>query len=451
LLTNLTTRYRSTLEREQLLRKAFEQQRSETLNQNEAAINYRIIQQEIETNKNLLNGLLQRSKENDVVRAGKSNNISVVDYALTPDAVGSASRILPDTPSALRETQNEAEYLVITTQALKQTAQTLADYRHDLRSQVVDIEDIYDEFNFGNPSPYAVKAFLTHARKWRTPPRYVVLAGDGSFDYKNVQGEGDNLIPPMMANTPSGLSPSDAWFVEREKASQREIAIGRLPVTTPGELAEVIRKILARESALALGEPWLRNTLLVADDADAAGDFLLSSEMVASVAPAGVPVARAYISAAGAAQVRGDLIGAMNEGAGAVSYFGHGGFDQLADESLLTSADAAYLVNRDRPTVMTAMTCLAGNSALPGYSVIGESLLVQDGGGVAAFFGPSGMSENDLADHIAGGFYSAMWSGSSDRIGDAVNSTRRAYKASNLPVYMLSIYNLLGDPAMRLR
>ena len=85
LLTNLTTRYRQTLERENLLRKAFEEQRSETLTQNEAAINYRIIQQEIETNKTMLNGLLQRSKENDVVRAGKSNNISIVDYALTPD------------------------------------------------------------------------------------------------------------------------------------------------------------------------------------------------------------------------------------------------------------------------------------------------------------------------------------------------------------------------------
>jgi len=85
LLTNLTTRYRQTLEREQLLRNSFEQQRSETLTQNEAAINYRIIQQGIDTNRTMLNSVLQRSKENDVVRAGKSNNISVVDYALSPD------------------------------------------------------------------------------------------------------------------------------------------------------------------------------------------------------------------------------------------------------------------------------------------------------------------------------------------------------------------------------
>jgi len=85
LLTNLNTRYQQALEREQALRKAFEQQRAQTLSQNEAAINYRIIQQEIETNKSLLNGLLQGAKENDVVLAGKPNNISIVDYALTPD------------------------------------------------------------------------------------------------------------------------------------------------------------------------------------------------------------------------------------------------------------------------------------------------------------------------------------------------------------------------------
>jgi polysaccharide biosynthesis transport protein len=86
LLTNLHTRYQQTLEREHSLRKAFEQQRAQTLSQNEAAINYKIIQQEIETNKSLLKGLLQGAKENDVVMAGKPNNISIVDYALTPDS-----------------------------------------------------------------------------------------------------------------------------------------------------------------------------------------------------------------------------------------------------------------------------------------------------------------------------------------------------------------------------
>ncbi|MCA1594266.1 MAG: polysaccharide biosynthesis tyrosine autokinase [Acidobacteria bacterium] len=84
--TNLETRYRQSLAREQSLRAALDKQRGETLTQNEAGINYRILQQEIETNKSLLDGLLQRSRENDVVLAGTPNNISVVDYALAPEA-----------------------------------------------------------------------------------------------------------------------------------------------------------------------------------------------------------------------------------------------------------------------------------------------------------------------------------------------------------------------------
>lgn len=85
LLTNLNTRYQQAFQREAALRKAFEEQRAQTLSQNEAAINYRIIQQEIETNRTLLKDLLQGAKENDVMLAGKPNNISIVDYALTPD------------------------------------------------------------------------------------------------------------------------------------------------------------------------------------------------------------------------------------------------------------------------------------------------------------------------------------------------------------------------------
>ena len=84
--TNFETRYRQTLAREQAVRNAFNEQRGATVEQNEAAINYRILQQEIATNKTLLDNLLQRSRENDVVMAGMPNNIYVVDYALTPDA-----------------------------------------------------------------------------------------------------------------------------------------------------------------------------------------------------------------------------------------------------------------------------------------------------------------------------------------------------------------------------
>src|SRR4030095_12144957 len=82
--TTRETNYRKALAREKALSESFNKQREETVTQNQAAINYNILKQEIETNKGLLDGLMQRSKENDVSMAGTPNNIHVVDYASVP-------------------------------------------------------------------------------------------------------------------------------------------------------------------------------------------------------------------------------------------------------------------------------------------------------------------------------------------------------------------------------
>ncbi len=89
LTVNLESNYRMALARETSLRESFTRQRAETVAQNQAAINYNILKQEIETNKGLLEGLMQRSKENDVSMAGTPNNIHVVDYsAIPPGPIG---------------------------------------------------------------------------------------------------------------------------------------------------------------------------------------------------------------------------------------------------------------------------------------------------------------------------------------------------------------------------
>lgn len=93
-LTNLSTQYRQTTARERALRGSFNQQRAETLAQNEAAVNYRILQQEIETSRGLLEGMLQRSKENEAALASMRNNIHVNDYAVIPNAPVGPKRLL---------------------------------------------------------------------------------------------------------------------------------------------------------------------------------------------------------------------------------------------------------------------------------------------------------------------------------------------------------------------
>lgn len=93
-ITNLGTHYRQSLARERALRGSFNEQRAETLAQNEAAVNYRILQQEIETNRSLLEGMLQRSKENEAALAAMRNNIHINDYAVIPTIPVGPKRML---------------------------------------------------------------------------------------------------------------------------------------------------------------------------------------------------------------------------------------------------------------------------------------------------------------------------------------------------------------------
>ncbi len=83
-------------------------------------------------------------------------------------------------------------------------AHTLADYRatQGLRIQVVNVQDVYDEFGYGIPDAAAIRDFLAYTyANWTSPaPSYVVLFGDGNFDPKDNLGRGEpSLIPPYLA------------------------------------------------------------------------------------------------------------------------------------------------------------------------------------------------------------------------------------------------------------
>ena len=57
------------------------------------------------------------------------------------------------------------------------------------QAALISIDDVYDEFSFGARSPQALKDFLSHARTtWAVAPRYVVLAGDATFDPRDYAG-----------------------------------------------------------------------------------------------------------------------------------------------------------------------------------------------------------------------------------------------------------------------
>jgi capsular exopolysaccharide synthesis family protein len=82
--TSLETRYRQALSREEAIRKSYDEQQQLSFRQNGAAINYRILQQSIETNRKILGEMQQREQENELLKAKTPNNIRVLDYATAP-------------------------------------------------------------------------------------------------------------------------------------------------------------------------------------------------------------------------------------------------------------------------------------------------------------------------------------------------------------------------------
>ena len=76
--------YKISLEREKLLRDSFDMQKQLALEIKEKSIQYNILKREVDTNKELYNGLLQRLKETGVAAGLETSNIQIVDRAVAP-------------------------------------------------------------------------------------------------------------------------------------------------------------------------------------------------------------------------------------------------------------------------------------------------------------------------------------------------------------------------------
>ena len=77
--------YMAALQRENMLREALEEQKSQENKLNESAIEYSLLKRDFETNRTLYEGLLQKLKEAGVTAGLRSNNIREVDIARTPE------------------------------------------------------------------------------------------------------------------------------------------------------------------------------------------------------------------------------------------------------------------------------------------------------------------------------------------------------------------------------
>jgi hypothetical protein len=157
-----------------------------------------------------------------------------------------------------------------------------------LRVALVDVEDVYDEFGFGEKDPAALRDFMAWAAlHWRTPPRYLLLVGDASADQRDYLGLGDNdRVPTALIPTQNqGETASDDWFVDFNQDGLPELAVGRLPARTAGEAAWLVTRIVTYETS---GSPG-GGALLVADRNDI-WDFEATTADARALVPPGMAV-----------------------------------------------------------------------------------------------------------------------------------------------------------------
>ncbi|UCG77246.1 MAG: lamin tail domain-containing protein [Nitrospirota bacterium] len=354
-----------------------------------------------------------------------------------------------DSASSLRSRHNRADYILIVPSQLKEASSALAEHRkgQGYTPMIIDLEDIMDEFNHGIYDPETIRRFLSYSVKnWALSPKYVVLVGEGTFDYKNYLGTDDNLIPTAMISTPNGLFPSDNYFADLSGDNVPDIAIGRLPVVSDKELGAVINKIISYESL----SPVQKKVLFIADDPSDGADFSVDSDSISTLFPHYYKMDKVYLSESSPAVVHNAVMDALNNGIDMVNYIGHGGLDRIADEGLLISGDIETLEENTRLPVFNALTCMVGQFAFPGHDSLGELLSIKPKGGAVAVWSPAGLSINSRAVTLNGEFYKALFDGTSDNsaIGDIIIKAFKGYSDKGMDPFMIYIYNLLGDPAL---
>ncbi|MCU0520523.1 MAG: C25 family cysteine peptidase, partial [Anaerolineae bacterium] len=387
--------------------------------------------------------------------------------AVATAQVRSPISVSRDAVSDLHSTSNSADYIVISHGSLITSAQALADYRgtQGLRSQVVDVLDIYDEFNFGIPDAAAIREFLAYAyANWTAPaPAYVVLFGDGHYDPKDNLGRGEpSLVPPYLAAVDPWIreTAADNRYVTIDGDNLPDMFLGRLPANTLEQANVLVNKIIVYEQPSAAGA-WQAKLLFVADNEDSAGNFAEDSNAVADhYIPDPYAVDKVYLGVTHpiTVEARAAITAAINEGRLIVNYAGHGATQLWAGERLLSLDSMPFLINAGRLPFFVPMTCLEGYFIIPSppgdnYAALAELVVRLPTGGAIASWSATGLGLASGHDYLNRGLYEAIFQEDMIELGPATAYAKQYLAISPGGRYfsdLLETYTLFGDPALRL-
>jgi hypothetical protein len=333
----------------------------------------------------------------------------------------------------LRSGHGNCSYIVIGPKAFRQASDAIGDYR-SARGQnvlVADVEDVYDEFNYGRTGPEGVLEFIA----WQKP-RYVLLMGDATSDPLDFYGLGEHdFVSACFVHDWCSEILSDEPYCRSKGAKGYDVAVGRLPARDLQEALDLVAKVQAGEQGLTIPAP----AVFAADDGND-GYKQTAEEMRTRLGGSATTI---YIGPGlDAAAARTALHSAAVSGARVISFVGHGSTDRWTAEGILESGDAATFA-LGHPTALIGLSCLNGSFDGIAWESMSEALLRAPSAGAWVAIGSAGFADEasqsllgfGLAKGLADGF---TW-------GDALLFARRELPADAKSV--LSTFNLLGDPA----
>jgi hypothetical protein len=349
--------------------------------------------------------------------------------------------------STWRNTANRADFVIVAPAEFHQQLAALQAKRESegLRTVLVDIEDIYDEFSGGAHTAQAVKDFLQYAKgNWAGKPSYVLLVGDASADPRNYSGMGGftaDLVPTGWVATDAMEASSDESLVDLDGDGIGELAIGRLPVRNSNDLSAMLAKILPAQP-IKLSAANARGALTVADQ-NIGYDFVSGNGNIRQALPAEMPVSAVNREDGEASAVRQQIIDHFNAGPLMVNFFGHGSTGVWTGGNIFRLDDASGLTNEQRPSLVVMLTCLNGAFAEQNETM-SEALLKARNGGAFATWSLSSMDYPDVQEAMGTAWYQSVMRGS--RLGDAARDAKGSFDHRDSRYTLI----LFGDPTQRI-
>lgn len=318
-----------------------------------------------------------------------------------------------------------------------------------LTSQIVDVEDVYDEFSYGTHTGQALVDFLSRAAStWTKKPRYLLLLGDASYDPRNFEQYGNwDLVPTRHVDTLFEDTCTDELLADFDGDGISDIPLGRLPARTVTEADLMLSKIVNFSKA---NVP--QTAMLVADAQDGYYfNFADSNVAIAALLPQ-PPITVQFVNRGEShtpstdAATRTTIINKFNQGVALANYSGHGNVDTWTGASIFTAPDARGLTNGNKLTFVVVADCLNGlfdDRALEG---IGEAFIKAPLGGAVATFSSSGKTTPEGQQAMAQRMYQLIYGSTPTALGDAIKEAKTATPDMDVR----HTWILLGDPTMKI-